>query len=134
MFPMKNKMGFVGVFIFLALVVAAQAGDISGKWVVTAENVDIEMVFKVDGNTLTGTIYNPLSGETKIKEGKIDGDNFSFIAVRKLGQNETRIFWKGLLDGDVIRFTRVFPGGGTTQIIGMRPKAALPAQPTKSDK
>ena len=125
---MKNTMGFLGVLIFLALAGVATAGDISGKWIVTAENVDIEMVFNVDGNALTGTIYNPLSGETKIKEGKIDGDNFSFIAIRKFGQNETRILWKGLLDGDVIKFTRVFPGGGTTQIIGMRPKAAPSAQ------
>jgi hypothetical protein len=125
---MKSKLNIYAIVALLALAVTAAAADISGKWIVTVDNVDVEMVFKPDGNTLTGTIYNPLSGETKIKEGKIDGDKFSFIAIRKLGRNDTRIVWKGLLDGDVIRLTRVFPGGGTTQVIGLRPKAASPSQ------
>jgi hypothetical protein len=120
--PMKRKTGAYGFIMFLALAMTAQAGEIAGKWVVTAENVDIEMDFKVDGNTLTGAIYNPFSGEMKLREGKVKGDNFSFIAIRKIGQNEMRILWKGVLDGDVIRFTRVFPGGKATQLIGLRPK------------
>ncbi len=119
---MKNKMNFVWVFAFLALVGTAKAGDISGKWIVTAENADVEMIFKVDGATLTGTVYNPLWGEMKIKEGKIDGNNFSFIVVRKVNQNDTRIFWKGTVDGDVMRVNRVIGGVGSTQLIGMRPK------------
>jgi hypothetical protein len=125
---MKGKMCASGIILFLAWAMTAMAGEIAGKWVVTAENVDIEMDFKVEGNTLTGTVYNPFSGAMKLREGKVNGDNFSFIVIRKLGQNETRIVWKGLLDGEVIRFTRVFPGGKTTQLIGMRPKATSPVQ------
>jgi hypothetical protein len=124
---MKSTMGAYGFIMFLALAMTATAGEISGKWVVTAENVDIEMDLKVDGNTLTGTVYNPFSGDMKLREGKVNGNSFSFIVVRKLGGNETRIVWKGLLDGEIIRFTRVFPGGKTTQLIGMRPKAGPPA-------
>jgi hypothetical protein len=120
---MKNKIGFLSIFIFLTLAVAAKAGDISGKWIVTVDNVDVEMVFKVDGSILTGTVYNPLSGETKIKEGKIDGDKFSFIVTPKIaGQNDMRILWRGVVEGDVLRLTRVIAGGRTTQVVGMRPK------------
>jgi hypothetical protein len=119
---MKSNIGFLGIFVFLVLVIAAKAGDISGKWIVTAENADVEMTFKVDGNVLTGTVYNPLWGEMKIKEGKIDGNSFSFIVVRKVGQNDTRIFWKGTVDGEVMKVDRVIGGVGSRQLIGMRPK------------
>jgi hypothetical protein len=128
MLPMKYRMFFISVFMFLILVGAATAGDISGKWIATAENADIEMIFKVDGTTLKGTLNNPLQGEKKILGGKIDGDNISFYVIRKDGQVETRILWKGLVDGDVIRFNRVIAGLGSRQIIALRPKAASPGQ------
>jgi hypothetical protein len=118
----KIKIGLVGVIMFLALVGVATAGDISGKWIVTVDNVDVEMNFKVDGNTLKGTVYNPLGGESKIQEGKIDGNNFSFIVTPKIAPNNMRFLWKGVLDGDVIRLTRVIPGGRTTQVVGLRQK------------
>jgi hypothetical protein len=121
-FPMKSKIGFLGIFVFLVLAVAAKAGNLSGKWIVTVDNVDVEMNFKVNGSSLTGTVNNPLGGETKIKEGKIDGDNFSFIVTPRIAPNHMRFVWKGVLDGDVIRLTRVLPGGRTTQVVGLRPK------------
>jgi hypothetical protein len=120
---MKNKMIFVGFLAFLALVPAANSGDISGKWIVTVDNVDVEMTFKMDGSALTGTVNNPLGeGPNKIKEGKIDGNNFSFIVTPKIAPNNMRFLWKGVLDGDVIRLTRVIPGGRVTQVVGIRPK------------
>jgi hypothetical protein len=130
MLPMKNRIYFISVFMFLTLVAAATAGDISGKWIATAENADVEMIFKVDGTTLKGTLNNPLHGVMKILDGKIDGNNISFYVIRKDGQVETRILWKGLVDGDVIRFNRVIAGIGSRQIIALRPKAASP-EPTK---
>ena len=119
---MKSKIGLLGILIFLVLVVAAKAGDISGKWIVMVDNVDVEMDFRVNGSTLTGTVNNPLGGESKIKEGKIDGNNFSFIVTPKIAPNNMRFLWKGVLDGDVIRLTRVIPGGRMTQAVGLRPK------------
>jgi hypothetical protein len=81
------------------------------------------MDFKVNGSTLTGTLNNPLGeGPTKIKEGKIDGNNFSFVVTPKIAPNNMRFVWKGVLDGDVIRLTRVIPGGRVTQVVGLRPK------------
>ncbi len=120
---MKIKIGLLGCLIFLLLAVAATAGDRSGKWIVTVDNVDVEMEFKVNGSTLTGTVNNPLGeGPNKIKEGKIDGNNFSFIVAPKIAPNHMRFLWKGVLDGDVLRLTRVIPGGRVTQVVGLRPK------------
>src|SRR5512136_2490474 len=82
---MKNKIGFIGILLFLSMAAAASAGDISGKWYAPMEGVYVEIVFKVDGTSLTGTMDNPRSGKTKIKDGKIEGDNFSFYVTRNLG-------------------------------------------------
>ena len=124
---MKNKIGFVGILVFLSLVVAAPAGDISGKWYVPMEGVYVEMVFEVDGTTLKGTMYNPESGETKIKDGKIEGDNISFYVVRKVGQKEMRVVWQGLVARDEIEFNRVIGGGRGLRVIAKREKEGLPA-------
>jgi hypothetical protein len=124
MMSMHNRMGFVGVFVFLTLAGAAMAADLSGKWVAAVEDGDLEMVFKVNGNKLTGSIDNPLlGGKTKFKDGKIDGDNLSFYVIRLNNFNEKKIMWKGKVEGDVIRFTRMMAGGGgPKQVIAIRQK------------
>jgi hypothetical protein len=89
------------------------------------------MVFKVHKTSLTGTLNNPLVGKTKIKDGKIDGDNISFYIVRVLNGYEVRVLWKGKVEGDVIKFTSVSTIMGTKHAIALRPKAVEPAQTTK---
>ena len=41
------------------------------------QHQEVTFNFKADGSTLTGTMSNP-RGESRIKDGKIDGDNISF--------------------------------------------------------
>jgi hypothetical protein len=129
--PMKIKIALSGLLAFLVLTAAAKAGDISGKWYVPMDGVDVEMVFKVSGNTLTGTVYNPVSGETKIKEGKIDGDIISFVVVRKFGEKETRIAWTGLVSGEEIVFTRAMGGPRPSKYIAKRERT-IPSPEKKS--
>ncbi len=46
--------------------------------------------------------------------------------LRLNNYNETKILWKGKVEGDVIRFTRsIFGGGGSKQIIAVRQKEAI---------
>jgi hypothetical protein len=69
--------------------------------------------FKVEGTTLTGTMAST-RGESTISEGKVNGDEISFVVVRKMGENEMKTTWKGKVSGDEIKFTREFqmpPGG-----------------------
>jgi hypothetical protein len=74
------------VLTVLALVVvwgaAVRAADPSGRWAATFMSQVGEQVytyeFVVKGTTLTGTAKGSLTGETKITDGKVDGDSFTF--------------------------------------------------------
>ena len=59
-----------------------RAADPSGRWSATFMSQVGEQVytyeFVVKGTTLTGTAKGSLTGETKISDGKVDGDSFTF--------------------------------------------------------
>jgi hypothetical protein len=122
MYLKKNRVVFVGVFVFLALTISATAGDISGAWIAETPLFTHTMVFKVDGTTLTGTVSTRPTDETKIKDGKIDGDNIYFYIIRM----SRKVLWKGVVKGDEIRFTRD-EAGSVIEVIAKRarPKPSL---------
>lgn len=68
---------------------------------------------------------NPM-GETEISEGKINGDEISFVVVRTMMNNEIKILYKGKVAGDEIKFTREFQGGMGGPPPGMAPPANAP--------
>jgi hypothetical protein len=71
---------------------------------------------------VTGTLDNSMAGPTDIKEGKITGDEISFYVVRKLGENDAKITWKGKVAGDEIKFTRQAQGNNAEEIIAKKVK------------
>lgn len=100
----------LGIFALVA-----SAADVTGKW--TAEvpgrggNATTNtFVFKVDGSKLTGTMDGGRGGPVEISEGKVDGDNVSFIVVRSFGGNDIKISFKGKVSGSDIKFTRTIEG------------------------
>ena len=121
---MKVKILLIGAVVLLALT-AAYAADVNGKWVAETQGrngpTQTAFNFKVDGAKLTGTVTLPgmMGGqptETAITEGKVEGDNISFVIVRKVGQNqefEMKTTYKGVASGDEIKFTveRQMPAG-----------------------
>ena len=115
---MKGKIFSFCVIALLALISTAWAADVNGKWIAKVagtqgqEDSEIILTFKADGNTLTGTLNNTIvPGEVAIEEGKIEGDNISFSLKRNFGQNDMKVFWKGTVAVDVIKFTRGIEGG-----------------------
>ena len=116
------------MFVLLTLLATAWAADVAGKWTAEAQGATITLTFKVDGNNLTGTVDNSQAGPTDIKDGKINGDDISFHVVRKMGESEIKIEWKGKIAGDEIKFKRQTqggmggPGGGAEEIIAKRVK------------
>jgi hypothetical protein len=102
--------------LFALCVGTAVAADISGKWIAQIPGRDgtpqeSVMVFKVSGGTLTGTVSSP-RGEMEISEGKVSGDDISFVTVRKMGEMEMKITYKGKVAGNEIKFIRETPGRG----------------------
>jgi hypothetical protein len=121
---MIRKIG-LALLAFAFCSVAALAADFNGKW--TAE-FDTQMgvqkytyEFHVDGATLTGKAISE-RGETAIQEGKIDGDNISFVEVLNFDGNEIKITYTGKIDGDTIKFTRKVGDFATEELVAKRVK------------
>ena len=102
--------------------VTAVAADISGNWTSEAPGRDgtpqvTKYAFTVSGTTLTGKITSNRGGQDvvqDISEGKISGEDISFVTVRE-GQNGTmKTNFKGKVAGSEIKLTRemVMPAGG----------------------
>jgi hypothetical protein len=102
------------ILVLTALMVAAAlvAADVAGKWKAEFTMPDGQtrtsiFTFKVDGDKLTGTVSSP-RGEAPIQEGKVSGDEISFVVVREFGGNEVRIYYKGKVSGDELKLTVEF--------------------------
>jgi hypothetical protein len=100
----------VAVFALAGMLAAAAfAADIDGKWKSEFTTPDgqtrtTNFTFKADGDKLTGTASGR-QGDTAITEGKISGDEISFIVVRNFRGEERKIQYKGKLSGDEIKLT-----------------------------
>jgi hypothetical protein len=107
----------VRVLFLIALCLAvAWAADVSGKWKAEMQTPDGQtrtsiFTFQVSGDKLTGTVAGA-RGETPISEGKISGDQISFVVVRKFQDNEFKMNYKGKVAGDEIKLTVTANFGG----------------------
>ena len=94
------------MFGALALAATMYAADITGKWTGKMETPngsrDVNMAFKADGATLTGSVSGR-NGDTPIENGKIDGDNISFTVTRKFNDMEIKMNYTGKVSGDSIK-------------------------------
>jgi hypothetical protein len=113
LYLMKSKIIAIGIVVMLALAASVWAANIAGKWTADVQGSTVSLDLKVEGTTLTGTLENSqMPGAVDLKDGKIDGDNVSFTIVRKMGETEMKIVWKGKVVGDEIKFKREMAGGG----------------------
>jgi hypothetical protein len=119
---MNRKMLSQGFALF-ACVFVAMAADVSGKWTVEQGarpdgSLRVSTFdFKVDGNTLTGTLTAPGRGGadptvTPISNGKVDGDKISFDVTRQMQGYSftTKYVFTG--KGDEMAGTATSPGMG----------------------
>jgi hypothetical protein len=51
-------------------------------------------------------------GDTPITNGKVTADTITFDVVRTMNGNSFTMNYAGKADGDTIKFTRTFAGGG----------------------
>lgn len=106
---------FATAFSLLAFCGAALAADATGKWTaeVPGRGGDPQQVtfnLKAEGDKLTGTVTMPF-GESEISDGKVDGDNISFVQKLEFNGNSFEILYKGKVAAAEIRFTRERQGG-----------------------
>jgi len=108
---------------------AVHAADITGKWKSEFDtqvgHLKYMYELKADGEKLTGKAFRELDGtKTTIDliEGKIKGDEISFVEPLKVQDQDIRIEYKGKLAGDEIKFVRKVGDFGTTEIVAKREK------------
>jgi hypothetical protein len=106
------------LFAFLLFAFTAWGADVSGTWKGTAQTpngtVERTFVFKVDGNKLTGETSSDMFGKSVIEDGKVDGDNISFNITVNVQGTEGKVNYKGVVQGDEIKFTATIPAYNQT--------------------
>lgn len=112
----------VVLFFFLLAGVALAAG-IDGKWVSVrkmerdGQSFTITQTFdlKTDGNKLTGNLTVAFGDQEprtiEIKDGKIDGNKFSFATVMSTPNGEFKMAYEGTVEGETLKGTAAREGG-----------------------
>jgi hypothetical protein len=104
--------------LLLAFAALSVAADLNGKWKgdLTAPDgntLETTMVFKVDGQKLTGAVTN-MYGEEQITEGTVKGDDISFVILA--GGGQFKLVYKGKVAGEQLKFTVTIGDMGEGQL------------------
>lgn len=116
---MKLRAIFWTASLLLAFCVTAFAAGIDGKWTGQVQGpqgaMDVTIVFKADGEKLTGTMTNQM-GDAALKDGSIKGADVAFKVEREFNGTKFTVVYKGKLAGDELKLTRTIEGdfGGQT--------------------
>ena len=112
---MRTKILVMTVVVLSFMLATAWGADITGKWKGTmdmmGQSMELGFTFKVNGSELTGTSVGPQGEEYPISDGKVEGDDLSFV-VKVTGQMEMTINYKGKIVGEDIKLTMQMDMGG----------------------
>lgn len=121
------------ILILFAISAISLAAVIDGKWISETKVGDADggtythtstFTLKSDGRTLTGTAVQvsaaPWMRETtgrplEIKDGKIEGDKFTFKLTRETKEGDRTAVYEGTVQGDQLKGTVKYRGIGITQ-------------------
>src|SRR5438477_9622822 len=97
--------------LLTAFTLAAMAADVSGKWTAQVpgrggQNVETTFTFKASGDSLTGSMTGFQGMEVPISDGKVSGDNISFVTTIERGGNTFKQNYTGTVKGDEIQMKR----------------------------
>jgi len=130
---MNAKLSFLAlVSTFLFQLSPTFAADLTGTWKSDFDSQighqNYTFTFKQDGPRLTGKANSEVGDrkrEAELKEGKVEGDNVSFVEMLTIQDNEIRITYTGKLsaDGNEIKFTRQVGDFGKSEIVAKREQA-----------
>jgi hypothetical protein len=111
--------------VMVAVVLSAYAADPTGKWTATFDTQIGQQKytydFKADGEKLTGKAISQF-GETEIEDGKVKGDDISFVENITFQDQKIRIEYQGKIAGDEIKFTRKVGDFATEELVAKRVK------------
>ncbi|MBM3840826.1 MAG: hypothetical protein FJ398_23285 [Verrucomicrobia bacterium] len=112
-----------------ALTSTAKAADVNGTWKWSQQGrqgsdpVQITLKLKAEGEKVTGSLSRPgrdggAARETEIKDGKLKGDELTFVVTQERGGNTFTTKYNGKISGDSIKGKIELPGrdGNSRQI------------------
>jgi hypothetical protein len=132
--PMKSMTpSILAATLVLGLLGTLRAADFEGRWKSQFQIRDWQLKytyeFKVESGKLTGKAFRDRDGEkatVTLQEGKINGDEISFVEIVNTGDQDLRIQYTGKISGDEIKFTRKAGDFGSTEIVAKREKESAP--------
>jgi hypothetical protein len=112
-------------FWLLACALTVWAADATGKWTTTISTQIGELAytydFKVAGDKLTGKAKSQF-GDLDLTEGKVKGNEITFVETVNFDGNAIRIEYKGTVNGDEIKFTRKVGEFAVEEFVAKRAK------------
>ncbi len=122
---MKYRKAVFSIVFILVCLTSVFAADPAGKWTATISTQIGELAytyeFKVEGDKLAGKAKSQF-GDVEITEGKIKGDEITFVENISFDGNAIRIDYKGKVTGDEIKFTRKVGDFATEEFVAKRAK------------
>jgi hypothetical protein len=124
---MKTRIALASALVVAVAFVLVHAADVSGKWASTFETQVGQQVYEfnfiVKGTSLTGTIKGNLLGESKVEDGKVDGQKITFTEKASFMEMPLTLTYKGeMTSADEIKFTRTIEGVGEEPLVAKRVK------------
>jgi hypothetical protein len=123
----KARIVVATAVLLVASLAVIRAADVTGRWTATfttqVGEQSYTFEFVVKGNQLTGTAKGNLLGESKITEGKVDGDKISFVENGTYMEMPLRIVYTGTAtSNDEIKFSRNVADIATEEFVAKRAK------------
>jgi len=107
----------------------AMAADVTGKWKAEFESPvgtqKYTYEFKVEGTKLSGKAFFERmgeKGEVELKDGKVTGDDISFVEMLDFQGTPIVIAYTGKVAGDEIKFIRKVGDFGSEELVAKRLK------------
>jgi enterochelin esterase-like enzyme len=100
------------------------AADLTGRWKAQFDTqIGLQkytFTLKQEGNSVTGKANSEIGGEkyeSKLKDGKVEGDTVSFVEELNFQGNDLEIRYQGKLSGKEIKFSRKVGDFATEELV-----------------
>ena len=116
-----GKVILAAICIFSAY---AQVANVAGTWTASFDTQvgkqEYTYTFMVDGGTLTGTAKGNLVTDSKLSDGKIDGNKITFVERGSYMGMPLQFNYSGEIAGNEIRFKRELMGFPAEEFVAQR--------------
>ncbi len=126
---MKN---LILILALVAIRFPTSAADVTGTWKAEFDTqIGVQKytyTLKQDGSAVTGKANSEVGdgkNESKLTEGKIDGDTVSFVELLNFQGNDIKITYQGKVSGNEIKFTREVGEFAKEELVAKREAPAV---------